>query len=123
VPIYPIHRGRDFDMRKVVLPLSVNEVTVEFEHTEAKVKQLDQIVDEMFRKRDWWVWKRVDGKQLAVQGRDAKEEGAVRVRKWDGPTRFREGSSKTLVNYRHHGEGDSMSYVVKALTWAVEKDA
>jgi hypothetical protein len=117
-----MHPARDFEMRKVVLPLCINSVTVEFEHTEAKVKQLDAVVDDIFLRRDWWVWTRADGKKLVVRGKDAKEEGAVKVWKWDGPTGFKHSLSDVTTRYEHHGGGDSMTYVVKALTWEVEKD-
>jgi hypothetical protein len=117
-PIYPIRENRFLDMREMFLPPFINSLTVQFENLESKVKQLDNVIGEMFTRKDHWVWTRKDGKRLVVEGVSAKERGAVKEWKWAGPTRFGNG----LPKYPHHGEGDSMVYVVKELTWKVEKD-
>jgi hypothetical protein len=118
-PIRPFQPGREPEIRKVVLPSSVKEVTVEFEQIEAKLAQLDAVVGEVFQ----WEWVRADGRRLRVKGREAKE-GAVKMWKWQGPARFKWGVGPRpdqMRSFVHHGNGDSMGYVVKALVWEVEK--
>ncbi|KAF2681289.1 hypothetical protein K458DRAFT_392082 [Lentithecium fluviatile CBS 122367] len=121
-PIHPFLPNRFIEMRHIVLPPCINTLTVEFEHTESKVNQLDSVVGEMFRRRDWWCWRRSDGRKLVVRGENAKEEGAVKMWKWEGPTMFKEGHTQVMRRYPHHGQGDSMGYVVKVLTWELEKE-
>jgi hypothetical protein len=116
-PIYPIRPGQFIDMRTIVLPPFINLVTVQFENIESKEKQLSGVIGEIFARRDWWIWTRADGKRLVVNGMDPKEEGAVKEWKWVGPTKFGDGST-----YSHHGDGDCMGYVVKEVTWEIEKD-
>jgi hypothetical protein len=128
--IHPFESERFFDIRMVVVPSSVRQVTVELEQIESKVAQLDAVIREMFERRDWWVLSRKDGKRLSVKGRGAEEEGAVKVWRWQGPNRFlvdvwpqqdgRPSPHAQMTWHSHHGDGDSMGYVVKALVWEVD---
>lgn len=105
-------------MNQMNLPNSVRKVVVQFEYIEAKIKQLEAVVDEMFARRDWWYWRTREGGKLVVKGEGAREEGAVREWKWQGPTMFGDGGER----FAHHGGGEVMGYVVKEITWELEKD-
>jgi hypothetical protein len=130
-PIHPFIHDRSLDIRNIVVPSSVTQMTVEFEQIDAKVAQLDAVISDLFQRRDWWVWLRTDGKILRVKGCDAEEQGAVKVWRWQGPTRFltdsfpqRDGTRSQhawMSHYNHHGDGLSMGYVVKTLVWEVER--
>lgn len=98
------------------LPSTVQVITVEFESIEPKLEELKAVVQEMFTRKDIWFWKRYDGRVLRVLGEGTEGVG-IRTWSWAGPTRFgREGDQR----YAHHGEGDTMEYVVKAVTWELD---
>jgi hypothetical protein len=111
-PIFPIAHEFFFPMRDIELPSTVKQMSVEFENIELKVKELDNVVQQMFHHRDYWVWQRRDGRKLMVRGLGVEGDG-VRTWRWMGPTKFGYNSRK----FHHHGEGDTMGYVVKVVTW------
>lgn len=118
-PIFPIQHNLFFPLREIELPSTVQKMTVEFENIEAKIKQLDAVVGEMFHRRDYWVWRRRDGRKLMVCGQGVEGDG-IQTWTWTGPTTFGYRSQK----FSHHGEGDTMGYVVKVVTWEViDEDA
>ena len=97
----------------IVWPNSVETVQIEFETREGKKKELETALDKIFKFKDWFRFKRADGKWYAVKEtrvQDAQEW------KWDGPTIFSDGK-----RYRHHPEGETMGYVVKVLHWGMEQ--
>ncbi|OAG06780.1 uncharacterized protein CC84DRAFT_1163088 [Paraphaeosphaeria sporulosa] len=113
-PIYPIRQDRFFPLRYMWLPPTVQRMTVEFENIESKIKELDAVVNEMFSRHYHWVWRRRDGKNLKVCGRGVEGDG-VETWRWNGPTTFGYRSQK----FPHHGDGPTMGYVVKVVTWEV----
>lgn len=117
--IYPLNPARFFDMKSLTLPDSITKVTVEFENIKRNVQQLDGVVRDMFVRGDWWYWKRKDGRKLVVKRWDEESKtGGTRAWEWTGPTRFGEGNRR----FGHHGEGDDMVYVVREVTWEVERE-
>ena len=109
--IYPIRSDRFIYIPAIILPNCVKTVVVEFETNGKKEKELEKVMAEVLRRRDYWTWTRKDGSKLTVK--DADEE-VVRTWKWNGPTRFGDGG-----RYPHHGDGQEMGYVVKDVTWKV----
>lgn len=116
-PIFPIRDDLFFPLRNIELPSSVQTMIVEFENIETKIKELDAVVNEMFSRRDYWVWKRRDQKRLKVLGQGAESDG-VKTWRWTGPTTFGHSSQK----FPHHGDDDTMGYVVKVVTWDIVED-
>ncbi|KAF2440668.1 hypothetical protein P171DRAFT_524669 [Karstenula rhodostoma CBS 690.94] len=116
-PIFPIGQEAFLPLRDIKLPSSVQRMTVEFETIELKLKELDAVINEMFSRRDYWVWKRRDGRRLVVNGQGVEGDG-VETWRWIGPTKFGFRSQE----FPHHGDGDTMSYVVKVVTWEVVDD-
>ncbi|KAJ4358434.1 uncharacterized protein N0V89_003017 [Didymosphaeria variabile] len=117
-PIFPIQHHLFFPLRDIELPSTVQKMTVEFENIEPKIKQLDAVIGEMFHRRDYWVWKRRDGRKLTVRGKGVEGDG-IKTWTWTGPTTFGYRSQK----FPHHAKGDTMEYVVKVVTWEVAEDA
>ncbi|KAF1974412.1 hypothetical protein BU23DRAFT_567607 [Bimuria novae-zelandiae CBS 107.79] len=111
-PIYPILPQRFLPMADIEIPSTVQEMSVEFESIEPKLKELEGVVADMFQRKDHWVWKRRDGRVLKVCGRGVEGDG-VRTWRWTGPARFGGRSER----FAHHGEGEEMGYVVKVVTW------
>lgn len=116
-PIYPIRQDHFFPLRRIELPSTVRRMTVEFENIVSKIKELDALVAEMFSRDYHWFWTRRDRKRLMVRGRGTEGDGVTTWR-WNGPTTFGYRSQK----FPHHGEGDTMGYVVKAVTWEVVEE-
>lgn len=111
-PIFPIQQDLFFPLRDIELPSTVQKMTVEFENIELKLKELEAVINELFQRRDYWVWKRRDGKRLMVCGHGIEGHG-VKTWRWTGPTSF----GFRNQNFSHHGNGDTMEYVVKVVTW------
>ncbi|KAJ4293226.1 hypothetical protein N0V90_008508 [Kalmusia sp. IMI 367209] len=115
--IFPIQPDLFFPMRDIEIPSTVQKVIVEFENIERKIKELEDVVGEMFQRREHWIWKRRDGRTLVVRGSGIEGDGVTTWR-WDGPTTF--GVKNT--SYLHHGLGNTMGYVVKVVTWDLVKE-
>jgi len=123
-PIAPLARTQFFPLPRVGLPDSVTTMVVQFESREGKLSELNAAVAEMFVPGGTpfkgvnavWQWHRRDGRALSVKGSCAEGDG-VRTWKWDGPTSLGDGQK-----YRHHGEGETMVYVVKEVTWQLDAE-
>ncbi|KAF2110396.1 hypothetical protein BDV96DRAFT_651041 [Lophiotrema nucula] len=99
----------------ITWPDSVEKIVMEFETREGKRKELEHIIKEIMDDPAGWQYSRENTGPLCID----RDEG-VKEWNWDGPTTF--GGT---TSYPHHGDKDSMAYVVKALTWKpapVEED-
>lgn len=91
------------------LPSSVDKIVVEFEVIEAEEQKLRALLRSIFENEEAYRWPRKGGKFLRI----VRPEEYVKEWRWDGPTKL-EGQS-----FKHHPEGDTMTRVVKAVTWEV----
>lgn len=114
-PIHPIQAHHFFPMCDIQLPRTVQRIEVEFESIEPKLGQLQALVLEMFQRKDIYFWKRRDGKQLTICEGDLSDHG-TKTWRWTGPSKL----GGTTQRYPHHGEADSMVYVVKVVTWQLD---
>ncbi|KAF2463942.1 uncharacterized protein BDR25DRAFT_244050 [Lindgomyces ingoldianus] len=102
---------------RMLFPDSVTEIVLELETIETKVKEVDAIVAMITRTPHQWAFGRRDGIRMLPSLKKGVKEW-----KWQGPTTFGERSrvSRDHIIYPHHPKGDTMGYVVKALTWVPE---
>lgn len=105
------HEGRNW--KYIKFPESVEKVVMELETREGKKKELEHLIQRIFRNSEAWIFKRNDGKVLRVKD----GEGAVGEWAWSGPTKFRPNE-----RFPHHGDEESMRYVVKVLMWVVDEN-
>jgi hypothetical protein len=98
---------RPHDITGLYWPASVEKFVLELETREGKKKELESIIEEMKS----WEYGKNNGTTLKME-----RDEPVREWTWNGPTVFEKG-----VTYGHHPEGDTMKYVVKALTWRAGK--
>ncbi|KAF2467140.1 uncharacterized protein BDR25DRAFT_395309 [Lindgomyces ingoldianus] len=103
-------------MRWTRLPNSVTKVIMEFEMIQSREQELKNLFAKLCRHEERYRWYRQDRKHLKIMHReDAWAYG--KEWKWDGPTKF-EGKT-----FAHHPPGDTMTYIVRSITWSRDKDA
>lgn len=99
-----------YEVVKIRFPSSVTKVVMEFEMIESRAKELDKLLTDVFRKEERYRWSCSDGRSLKIIHQEDPWR-YVQGWKWDGPTTF-DGQS-----FQHHPPGDTMTYVVKEVTW------
>ena len=98
-------------MSAIRLPRSINKVIMEFEMIQSREAELRRFLGDVFANASRYVWHTSSGIELHIVNQE-KPWTKVIEWKWDGPTRFEPGQ-----HFDHHPKGDTMTYVVKAVTW------
>lgn len=107
----------DTVMRDWKFPPSVGKVIMEFETIASREGELDALLNKVFRepRRYYWHGQSCEAGHLVTPFYVAHLEDPWRYVErwtWQGPTRYYANKS-----FAHHPPGDTMEYVVKAVTW------
>ncbi|KAF2728542.1 hypothetical protein EJ04DRAFT_503932 [Polyplosphaeria fusca] len=98
-------------MASITLPSSVTKVVMEFEMIESRERELKQLLEDVFNHALAYGWKNRSETRMYIRNLEDPWR-YVEEWKWDGPTKFGDGQT-----FAHHPPGDTMTYVVKAVTW------
>lgn len=106
---HPLSLDRE-QMQAIRLPASITKVVMQFEMIESRVKELNDLLTAVFDNEEDYRWYCQGEEELKIVHLEDPWKH-VKEWKWDGPTRF-DGEE-----FEHHPPGETMTYVVKAVTW------